>query len=255
VGALVAAAGPDDRGVEVVDGPGEGASGIALVAEQDFAAAALAAREQRQRDRSLVGLGRGELKGAWGAVGSEDRVQAKAPEIAAVTRTPAVVGGVAERGATDRLAALGAGHRGAVDEQQSVLRARALTGEDAQQPLQRDGQPAPTLEVPGPLRQPGKQMPQALAGDRQEAPIRRDPHDRLGHAQRDDLGVCDAPRGVVLPLRQEIVGRDEHGREQQVEVGVHRGPLGSAMLISTADFDPAATKSSTNTAPAAESTI
>jgi len=58
-----------------------------------------------------------------------------------------------------------------------------------------------------------------------------------------------------LSFRQEIVGRDEHGREQQVEVGVHRGPLGSAMPMSTADFDPAAPKPSTNTATAAESTI
>ena len=28
------------------------------------------------------------------------------------------------------------------------------------------------------------------------------------------------------PLGQEIVGRGEHGREQQVEVGEHRGPPG-----------------------------
>ena len=61
--------------------------------------------------------------------------------------------------------------------------------------------------------------------------------------------------GVVLPLRQEIVGGAEHRGEQQVEVGVHRGPLWSAMLMSTADFDPAATKSSTNTATAVESLI
>jgi hypothetical protein len=39
---------------------------------------------------------------------------------------------------------------------------------------------------------------------------------------------------------QEIVGRDEHGAEPQVEVGVHRGPFRSAMPLSTADFDPAA---------------
>jgi hypothetical protein len=28
--------------------------------------------------------------------------------------------------------------------------------------------------------------------------------------------------------------------QQQVEVGEHRGPLGSAVRVSTADFDPAA---------------
>jgi hypothetical protein len=62
-----------------------------------------------------------------------------------------------------------------------------------------------------------------------------------------------ATSGVVLPFRQEIVGRDEHGRKQQVEVGVHRDPHRSAMPISTADFDPAAPKPSTNTATAVES--
>jgi hypothetical protein len=96
---------------------------------------------------------------------------------------------------------------------------------------------------------------EALGRDREEPSIRRDPHDRLRHAQRDDLRVCDPSSGVVLPLGQEIVGRDEHGREQQVEVGVHRGPHRSAMQLNTADFDPAAPKPSTNTAPAVESLI
>jgi hypothetical protein len=58
-----------------------------------------------------------------------------------------------------------------------------------------------------------------------------------------------------LPFGQEIVGGDEHGREQQVEVGVHRGPHRSAMQLSTADFDPPVLNSSTNTAPAVESLI
>jgi hypothetical protein len=43
--------------------------------------------------------------------------------------------------------------------------------------------------------------------------------------------------------------------EQQVEVGVHRGRLRSAMLQITADFDPAAQKSSISTGLAVESII
>ena len=39
------------------------------------------------------------------------------------------------------------------------------------------------------------------------------------------------------PLGQEIVGGAEHRSEQQVEVGEHRGPLGSTALLDTADFD------------------
>lgn len=94
-----------------------------------------------------------------------------------------------------------------------------------------------------------------LCRDDQESPIRRYAHDRLGDAERHDLRVCDASPGVLSSLRQEIVGRDVNGSEQQVEVGVHRGPLRSAMLQSTADFDPAAYKSSGTTALAVESII
>jgi hypothetical protein len=61
--------------------------------------------------------------------------------------------------------------------------------------------------------------------------------------------------GVLGLLRQEIVSRHVNGNEQQVEVGVHRGPLGSALCLSTADFDPAAQKSSITTGLAMESII
>jgi hypothetical protein len=87
-------------------------------------------------------------------------------------------------------------------------------------------------------------VPQPLCRDRQEPAVGRNSHDRLRDTERDDLRVCDPSRSVPCSLGQEIVGRDEHGREQQVEVGVHRGPLGSAMPMSTADFDPAALYSS-----------
>ena len=101
-------------------------------------------------------------------------------------------------------------------------------------------------------------MAQAFARDRQEPPIGRDSHDRLSDAEGDDLCVCDPAGSVLLPFRQEIVGCDEHGREQQVEVGVHRGPFRSAMRLSTADFDPAAPsplQTPTITATAVESLI
>jgi hypothetical protein len=40
-------------------------------------------------------------------------------------------------------------------------------------------------------------------------------------------------------LRQKIVGRNKHGRQQQVEVGEHRGPQGRRRDINTgtSDFD------------------
>ena len=60
---------------------------------------------------------------------------------------------------------------------------------------------------------------------------------RLRDAQRDDLRVGDHAPGVLGRLGQEIVGRAENGNQQQVEVGVHRGPLGRRRELSTADFD------------------
>jgi hypothetical protein len=169
--------------------------------------------------------------------------------------TIAVVGGIAQRGAPSRFAASGALHRGAVDQQQIIHGTWALAGEDTHQPLQRLGQAATALEVPGLLGHTREQMRQALGRHGQKAPVRRDAHDRLRHTQRDDLRACDASGRVVLPLGQEIVGGAEHRREQQVEVGVHPGPHGSAMPDRTADFDPAALKSTTNTAHAVESLI
>jgi len=252
---FVAATRPDDRGVQVADGLREGAAGVALVAEQGLAAVAPAAREQLQRDASLVGLGRRERDRAWCAVGREDGVQSKSPEVSAVTGTPAVIRCVAQRGATDRFAALRARDGRAVDEQQIVVKARALAGEDAEQPLQRVDAAAATLEVAGLLRQLGKQVPKPLARDGEKPAIRWDAHDRLRDAQRDDLRVCDSSGGVRLSVWQEIVGGAEHRREQQVEVGVHRGPHRSAMRLRTADFDPAAPNSSTNTGQPVESTI
>ena len=69
-----------------------------------------------------------------------------------------------------------------------------------------------------------------LGGDRQEPPVRRYAHDRLGDTQRHDLRVCDASPGVLRLLGQEIVSRHINGSEQQVEVGVHRGPLRVGVL-------------------------
>jgi hypothetical protein len=69
----------------------------------------------------------------------------------------------------------------------------------------------------------------------------------------DRLAAAGALHGRGVD--QEIVSRHVNGGEQQVEVGVHRGPLRSAMVASTADLDPAAEKPSKTTAGAVESII
>jgi hypothetical protein len=114
------------------------------------------------------------------------------------------------------------------------------------------GEPDTALVKRVPRRDRREQMSKPLAGDRDEPIVGRDPHDRLRHAERHDLGVGDLAPRVPRRPGQEIVGDAVNNREQQVEVGEHRGSLfESAVTESTADFDlrcyvpfPAATASS-----------
>jgi hypothetical protein len=117
--------------------------------------------------------------------------------------------------------------------------ARAGGGEDAGQPVDALPERSPALEVGRLARQPGEQVRQPLAGDGQEAPVRGDAHDDLGHGQRDDLGVGDLSPRVGSPAGQEIVGGDINRGAEGVEVGVHRG-LRVDGAIATADFGPSA---------------
>ena len=67
-------------------------------------------------------------------------------------------------------------------------------------------------------------MADQARAERQEVAIGRDPEQRLGDAEGDDLRVGHPSAGVSGLLGQEIVGGAEHRNEQQVEVGEHRGP-------------------------------
>src|SRR6059058_694339 len=168
---FVSAAGPDDGGVEFGDGLRELAAGVTLVADKRLAAGAVAAGEQFEPDLAFVACGRGERQCSRGAVGGEDRVQPEAPEVARVGRAPAVVGGIGERRALDRLAAAGTVDRGRIDQQQIVLVAGAVAGEDADQPLDRVGEPAAAFEVPGLRGKLREQVRKPLAGDLEEAAV------------------------------------------------------------------------------------
>src|SRR5580698_356896 len=253
---LVFAAGSDDRGVHLADTGGELASRVALIADQRDRALPACAGEQLKRDVPLITFGGSYRDRSGCPVGRGQQVQPETPEEPAVAGAVAVVSGIAECRALDRLAASGALNRGGVHEQQIVIEPRALAGEHAHQPLKRLGQAPAALEVPGLGGDLREQVTQILGGDREEPPVRRYPHDRLRDAERDDLRICDAPSGVPRPTGQEIVSRDINSSKQQVEVGVHRDPLRvGGWLLSTADFDPAAYKPSKTTAPAVESII
>src|SRR5690606_25263637 len=98
---------------------------VALVADEDRAALAPEAPEQLQGDLALAAGRIGEREGTRRAVGSGEQVAAEAPVPARVAAAVAVAGGIGELRAFGRLAALGAGHRGRVDEQEVIVEARA----------------------------------------------------------------------------------------------------------------------------------
>ena len=72
-------------------------------------------------------------------------------------------------------------------------------------------------------------MPEPLSGHGEEAAVARDAHDRLGDAERDDLGVRDPSAGVDRLLRQQVVGCAINGGAESVEVGVQRGLLSTVL--------------------------
>src|SRR3954452_251985 len=235
---LVLAARTDDQRLAVEHRGSEVATGVALVTDHDHRAGALAAVDELQADVALVALWRGEGDRAWGAVEREQAVQPKAPEESAVAAAVAVVGGIGELAAAHRLDTARALNGRGVDNQQVVVKARTERGELADQRLDDVRQALTALPVAGPLGQPREQVPEALSGDGQEAPVGRDAHHRLRDAERDDLRLGDPSPGVSSPIGQEIVGGAEHRNQQQVEVGEHRGPQGRRRVIGTADFDP-----------------
>jgi len=167
--------------------------------------------------------------------------------------TPAVVGDVGERGALDRLTAAGTLDGCRVDQEQIIAEARALAGEDAHQPLDRVGQPAPTLKVRRLGRDLGEETAKALAGDLEKPSVTRDSHDRLRDTEGDHLRVGEHSACVARRLGKEIVRRAINRGAEKVEVGVHRGLLVDGVL-STADFGLSASNPS-NTATAVESLI
>src|SRR5680860_186375 len=114
---LIAPRRSHDRGPQSIDGVREGAPGIALVAHEDPPLTALEARDELPPDLALIALGAAERERPRGAVGGEDGVQPKAPEVAAVAGAVAVVGGIGQSRAAHRLAAAGALHPGGVRPQ------------------------------------------------------------------------------------------------------------------------------------------
>jgi hypothetical protein len=233
---LALAAGPD-RGVEFGGGVFEVAAGVVLVAEHVKVPGSRAPFEQRDADIALADLQGGIRQRAWSAVQCEQAAQAQAPELTAVARAVAGVGRVSELAAAGRLDTSRARHRRRVDQDEIVAITRRLAREHPGHLLDRVAQPLTALYVPAPLRRQREQLREPLARGVQEPSVGGDPHDRLRDRQGDDPRVGQGPPDVLRWTRQEAVGATEHCNQQQVEVGVHRGPLGSTARVGAADFD------------------
>lgn len=236
------------------DGGFEVFAGVALVGDDDLAAAE-SERQQAQRDFAFFLIGGREDRGARGAVGGGQEVQAHTPEPAAVALAVAVAASVGELRPASCFERASAFDRCRVQQHDLVGVSRAIGGEHPDQPLDRVAQPVAALPIPGLVGQTGNQMRQSLTRDGEKLPVGIDTHDRLGNGERDDLRIGHAPLGVLGLIRQEIVSGAEHRSEQQVEVGEHRGLLWPAVIQSTADFDPAAPNPYPTTRPTVESTI
>jgi hypothetical protein len=180
------------------------------------------------------------LERAWCAIGSEQAVQAKAPEVAAVAGAVAVIGGVGELAAFGRLDRAGTFDRRRVDEQQVVVETGTVAREDLDQCFDGVGEPLAPFVIAGSLRQDREEVTKPLTRDSDEPLVGRDPHDRLGDRESDDLRVGQDPLTVAGSLWQEIVSGAEHRNQQQVEVGEHRGPLRSTVAIRHRRLRPAA---------------
>ena len=148
----------------------------------------------------------------------------------------AVVGGVCGRaaeavgsGPLHRLARAGALHWGRVDEQQVIVPAGALGGEGRDHRLDRLGEPVAALVEARALGQRREQVAQALAGDPGKAGIGADAHDRLRHAEGDDLRVGQSATGVswLLGRRSSAVQNTEvSSRSRSASIVA---PFGSAV--------------------------
>src|SRR5579862_21429 len=237
---FVAAGGPDDGDRERGGLLLELATGVALVADRGERLVAFDSAQQRQADVAFVGFGGGELERPGCAVECEQAVQTEAPEVAAVAGAVAVVGGVGELAAPRRFDRAGALDRGRVDQQQVVVETGTVASEHANQRFDRVGEPLAPLVVAGPLRQDREQVAEPCPGGCEEPLVGGDPHDRLRNAERDDLRVGHDAVAVGDSFGQEIICGAEHRNQQQVEVGEHRGPLGSTVTTRHRRLRPAA---------------
>lgn len=205
------------------------APGVALVADQQLTAPR-GPFEQLERDLALAAARISQGDGAGCAVGSGQEVQTEAPIPARVAAAVAVAGRLGERRALRRLAAAAALDWSRVDQEQVIPEPRALGGEHAHEPLYRVREAPAALPIGGLAGQVWEEVDEAFPCDRQEPAVAGDAHDRLGDAERDQLGIGDATPRVGSSLWQKVVSCAIDDGAESVEVGVHRGLRADGVL-------------------------
>ena len=149
-------------GAEHVDGVGELAAGVALVADDRFAAAECARQQREATSRS--GRSAATRAAALGAPsGRAGEMEPHPPKPAGAAVRVAVAADVGQLGAARSLERAAALDRGRVEQEQVVARTGALSGEHADQRLDHLRQPGPPLVQRILARQPRKEVAELAA--------------------------------------------------------------------------------------------
>lgn len=223
---FVLAVGAEQSAAEGGDVLLELGAGEAFVADHDLAACE-DAFEQLGGNGAFGCVGGGELEPDRKPVRRAEQVEAEAPEPAAVRAAVAVAADPGQRRAAHCLARGRAGHWGRVEQAEPVAEARREPCQQRHRQHQLRRQlPQPLVEA-GLAGDVGKQMPEPLLGEPQEAPLVRAVEQHLRDRQADQLAIGDPRRPAKAPSgRQEIIDQHVKAGQQSVEVGGHSRPLG-----------------------------
>ena len=245
VAGFVLAARADDRGVELGDGCGELAAGVALVADHDqrrrCAGSGASRARGRPRARRVFGRGRARARvgcrpGRTGRAGgsprrsgcgwrsSRSRRRRRAGCARTVSTAAARTRPGSSRPAPGRRRSRGSGWR-TRRSAHSIVVGQPLRG---------------ACSSPGCAGSAGTGAQSRLAATARKRAVRRDAHDRLGDAERDDLRVGHASPGVLRPsragdrrrcrTRQSAAGRGRRASWPPWVDGAHRAPPTSTLL-------------------------
>ncbi len=200
------------------------------------------AGEDVEQHLAFVGLGAGECEADGEPVQGAQQVQPQPPEIAGVRCAVPVLRPPGQVGAARGLPGPPAFHRSGVDHPHVIGPQGGVSGQRADQPVQRGRQPAQPLVISRLLRKVGEQVPQVGCREPQPPGLGGETQQRLHHCQGHHLGVRDprsdpdsrAPRHLSRLDLQQIIGPDVECGREGVQVGVHEGlrfDVGSATSI------------------------